>query len=146
MSVKRGDGGDPVGPGLDNASLNPRLDLLGEARAAISASRGQGDLLSTDDALSMATIDGARAVGLGDIVGSIEPGKRADLVLLDAGGDHWWPRASVADAVVWQSRVTDVRTVLVDGRRVVDEGRCTTLDINRRALLDVAARARAAVR
>ena len=137
--------GATVGLGLDNGSLNPRLDLLGEARAAVSASIGRRDPITTDDVLAMATIDGARAVGLGHLVGSVERGKRADLVLLDTSGDHWWPTASVPEAVVWQSRTTDVRTVLVDGRPVVEDGRCTTLTIDRAEVLAASAQARAAL-
>ncbi|QXC60204.1 amidohydrolase family protein [Aquihabitans sp. G128] len=135
--------GATVGLGLDNGSLNPRLDLLGEARAAVAASIGRRDPVTTDDVLAMATIDGARTVGLDHLVGSIEVGKRADLVLLDTGGDHWWPHDSVAEAVVGQSRVTDVRTVLVDGRAVVEDGRCRTLPIDRDDVLEAAATSRA---
>lgn len=138
--------GARVGLGLDNGSLNPRLDLLGEARAAIAASIGRRDPLGVDDVLAMATIDGARAVGLGHLVGSIERGKRADLVLLDASADHWWPHEDIARAVVEQSRVTDVRTVLVDGRVVVDDGRAVHVTVDRGRVEAVAARVRAAIR
>lgn len=136
--------GATVGLGLDNASLNPRHDLLGEARAAVAASIGRGDPITVDDVLAMATIDGARAVGLAASVGSIEVGKRADLVLLDTSGDHWWPHHDIADAVVHQGRVEDVRLVLVDGMVVAADGRCTTLDVDRPALLDASRRAHTA--
>lgn len=136
--------GATVGLGLDNGSLDSRMDLLGEARSAVSASIGRRDPISTADALAMATIDGSRAAGLDHLVGSIEVGKRADLVLLDTSGDHWWPCADIAEAVVWQSRISDVRTVLVDGRAVVEDGCCTNLEPDRDAVLAAAAKARAA--
>ncbi|QYG93147.1 amidohydrolase family protein [Iamia sp. SCSIO 61187] len=135
--------GAPVGLGLDNGSLNPRLDLLGEARAAIAASIARGDPLAPSDVLAMATIEGARAVGLADVTGSIEVGKRADLVLLDTGGDHWWPHADIVDAVVEQSRPTDVRLVMVDGAVVAVDGVAVHVPVDRPALVALAARVRA---
>lgn len=137
--------GAAVGLGLDNGSLNPRLDLLGEARAALLAATGRGDPLVPADVLAMATIDGARAVGLGAVCGSIEAGKRADLVLLDTTGDHWWPRADIVDAVVEQSRPTDVALVLCDGDVVARGGVATGVAVDRPALVALAARVRAAL-
>lgn len=134
--------GTAVGLGLDNGSLNPRLDLLGEARAAVAASIGRGDPLAPADVLAMATIDGARAVGLADQVGSIEVGKRADLVLLDTDGDHWWPHADIADAVVEQSRPTDVALVLCDGEVVATGGVATRVPVDRAELVALSARVR----
>jgi cytosine/adenosine deaminase-related metal-dependent hydrolase len=137
--------GARVGLGLDNGSLNPRLDLLGEARAALAASIGRGEPLAPADVLAMATIEGAQAVGLGEEVGSIEVGKRADLVLLDSEGDHWWPHADIVDAVVEQSRPTDVHLVLCDGRPIAIGGVALGVRVDRRALVSLSERVRSAL-
>ena len=113
--------GVTVGLGLDNATLNTPADMVGEMRHALAFDRsaGSGRIRATArDALAMATIDGARALGLGDLVGSIERGKRADLVLLDTSGSHWQPPRDPHVAVVLQSRSDDIRLVLVDGEPV----------------------------
>ena len=79
---------------------------------------------------------------MADRIGSLEPGKRADIVVHDTSGPHWTPRS--ADPVlqlVWASDGRSVRDVVVDGRVVVRDGRCTTVDLD--ALRDAAARRRA---
>lgn len=113
--------GVPVGLGLDNATLNTTADMVAEMRHALMFDRaaGSGPARATAAALlAHATIEGARALGLADRIGSIEPGKRADLVLLDTSGSHWQPRRDPATAIVLQSRADDIRLVLVDGEPV----------------------------
>jgi 5-methylthioadenosine/S-adenosylhomocysteine deaminase len=79
--------------------------------------------LSAEKILEMATIDGARAIGLEDEIGSLEPGKKADLVLFDtADKPHWHPRHQLASVVVYQAQSSDVRTVIIDGKPVLDDG------------------------
>jgi 5-methylthioadenosine/S-adenosylhomocysteine deaminase len=138
--------GAAVGVGLDNASLNPRFDLLAESRAATVAVRAGGGTLTALDALAMATCEAARAIGMADRIGSLEVGRRADVVVMDTSGPHWHPHADWASALLWQSRPEDVRTVLVDGRVVVDDGICRTLAPDERAVARGAARAQAGVR
>ena len=119
--------GARCGLGLDNASLNPSRDLFAEARAAIEASVVAEDPLRPADALAMLTAEGASAAGLGGVVGELRPGWRADLVVLDASGPHWWPRRATWDeTVVMCATAADVRTVLVDGRVVVTGGVAVT--------------------
>ena len=79
-------------------------------------------------ALRMATIDGARALGLADEIGSIEMGKRADLVLLNLDKLHTTPRPEVVSTIVYAAQSSDVETVLIDGRLVLRDGRLTTMD------------------
>ena len=121
------DAGAHVGVGLDNATLNPDVDLLAEARAAVVAAERGGGVLSSEQAFAMATRDAARAIGLGDEIGSLEPGRRADLVLFDTDGAHWVPDDDPYEALVWRANTADVRTVVVDGAVVVRDGRCVTL-------------------
>jgi len=113
--------GVPVGLGLDNATLNATADMGAEMRHALMFDRaaGSGPVRATAaDVLAHATIEGARALGRADRIGSIEPGKAADLVLLDTTGSHWEPRRDPATAIVLQARVDDIRLVLVGGEPV----------------------------
>ncbi len=124
------DAGVVVGLGNDNGNLSER-SVLAQMRQAVlmaRASSGDPDSITTVEAVRMGTIDGARALGLDSAIGSIEVGKRADLVLFDRSGSHWWPNHDPTTALVVQARPTDVRHVWVDGRAVVTDGRCTMLD------------------
>jgi 5-methylthioadenosine/S-adenosylhomocysteine deaminase len=76
----------------------------------------------------MATIDGARALGLADEIGSIEAGKRADLVLLNLDKLHTTPRPDVVSTIVYAAQPGDVETVWIDGRIVLRDGRLTTMN------------------
>jgi 5-methylthioadenosine/S-adenosylhomocysteine deaminase len=76
----------------------------------------------------MATIEGARAIGLEDEIGSLEPGKQADLVLLDARAPRLTPMHRPASAVVYAACGADVRTVLVAGRVVVRDRKVLSVD------------------
>ena len=85
------------------------------------------------DVLAMATIDGARALGLAGTTGSLEPGKRADIVTVWLGGLHTTPvlhgrDLNVAAHLVFSASGRDVRDVWVDGKRLVAQGRPTTFD------------------
>jgi len=71
--------------------------------------------------LEMATIDGARAVGKADEIGSIEVGKKADLVLIDLDRPHLYPQHSVASVLVYQANGSEVDSVMVDGRFLMRE-------------------------
>ncbi len=113
--------GVTVGLGLDNATLNTPADMVAEMRHALAFDRsaGSGRIRATArDALALATIEAARALGVADRVGSIEPGKRADLGLVDTAGSHWHPARDPHVGVVLQSRSDDIRLVLVDGQPV----------------------------
>lgn len=82
------------------------------------------------EALAMATINGARALGLDEVIGSIEPGKRADLVVIDVDTPHATVMHDPVSQVVYCVKSSDVRTVLVDGRVVVDDYGLTTMDMS----------------
>ena len=78
--------------------------------------------------LRMATIDGARALGLEKEIGSVEVGKRADLILIDLNGLHTVPRPDPISTIVYAAEASDVETVLIDGRIVMRERQLLTLD------------------
>jgi cytosine/adenosine deaminase-related metal-dependent hydrolase len=76
----------------------------------------------------MATLHGARGLGLEAEIGSLEPGKRADLVLFDLDRPEWRPLLDPVSNLVYSAGAASVRSVMIDGRLVLDEGRVTTVD------------------
>jgi len=140
-------GGVVVGLGTDGEKENNNLDLLEEMKfAALLEKVSTLDPIGGDpwNILTMATIDGARALGLADRTGSLESGKRADIVTVWLGGLHTTPvlhgrDLNVPAHLVFSASGRDVRDVWVDGRRLLAEGRPTTFDVD-----DVRAGAQAA--
>ncbi len=78
--------------------------------------------------LEMATIDAAHALGLGDELGSLEPGKRADVIVVDAFRPHMYPLNMEVDRVAYYANGNDVDTVIVDGEVLMEEGEVKTVD------------------
>jgi cytosine/adenosine deaminase-related metal-dependent hydrolase len=123
--------GVPVALGADGAPCNNTLDLFHEMRlASVLQNPFKGPRAVTAmQVLEMATLHGARALGLEDEVGSIEPGKRADLTVVDVSGPHTGPTPdSVLSSLVHAARGSDVAHVFIDGRPVLRDGVLTTLD------------------
>ncbi len=117
-----------VGVGADGAACNNRLDAFEEARLAALLARawhGAGGLRSAD-VLRMATRDGATALGLGGEVGTLEAGKRADLVVLAA--ERLAPGGDPATRVVFGGGSRAVRDVIVDGRVLVRDRALVGID------------------
>jgi 5-methylthioadenosine/S-adenosylhomocysteine deaminase len=122
--------GVSVSLGADGAACNNRLDMFEEMRLAAlvqSVRLGPGRL-TAPEALWMATRGGARALGLEAQIGSIEPGKQADLILVEADRLHQAPGHDPYATLVYAARSTDVRTTIVDGEVLVDEFRPTRVD------------------
>jgi cytosine/adenosine deaminase-related metal-dependent hydrolase len=119
--------GARVGIGLDNASLHPGRDLFAEARQAALAATVVGAGIEPHDLYALLTSEGADVAGLSGEVGRLTPGLRADLLVLDTSGAHWWPRRqSWPETVTASATAADVRTVMVDGRVVARDGVATT--------------------
>lgn len=111
-----------VAIGADGAPCNNRLDAFAEMRLAalIHKPRLGADALPAGQVLELATLGGAAALGLAEEIGSIAPGKRADLVVLDLTAPHLHPVAGdPVSLVVYAAQASDVRDVFVDGRPVV---------------------------
>ncbi|MGH9272689.1 MAG: amidohydrolase family protein, partial [Ilumatobacteraceae bacterium] len=85
-------------------------------------------LFPAEQAFEMATLGGARSMGLEASIGSLEVGKRADLVLHDTDRPEWRPLLNVVNQLVWSADGRGVHTVLVDGRIVVEDGHVTGID------------------
>ncbi len=124
--------GVPVGFGTDGASSENMLHILGsEMRiGAIQAKELEGDpaVFTAYDAVAMATIEAARALGMEAEIGSLEPGKRADIILIDTERPHLTPNHDVFALVAYSALPSDVVTTIVDGRIVYDNGRLTYMD------------------
>jgi 5-methylthioadenosine/S-adenosylhomocysteine deaminase len=122
--------GISVSLGADGAACNNRLDMFEEIRlaATIQAVRKAPGALTARDAIWMATREGARALGLEEEIGSIAPGKRADLILIDRNRPHLAPDRDPWSTLAFAARGSDVRMTMVDGEILVDQFALTRLD------------------
>jgi 5-methylthioadenosine/S-adenosylhomocysteine deaminase len=123
--------GVTVAIGTDGAASNNDLDMLGELRTtALLAKAVAGDAAAVPaaTALRMATLDGARALGLADRIGSLEPGKAADLVAVDLDHPATQPVHNPVSQLVYAAGRDQVTDVWVHGARVLADRRLTTID------------------
>lgn len=140
--------GIEVGIGADGAPCNNDLDALREARLASLLAKGRlgPQVLPAPLVVELLTIRGARVLGLDAEIGSVEPGKRADLVVLGVERPHARPALDPVSTVAYASVASDVRHVVCDGRVLLRDGRHQTLDAERVAALAPAAARRLARR
>ncbi len=133
--------GITVSLGADGAACNNRLDMFEEMRlaAVLQAMRKEPGVLPARDVLWMATRSGARTLGLEDQIGSIEVGKKADVIVVDRDRPHLAPGPDPYSTLVYAARGSDVRTTIVDGVLLVDE--FAPIRVDRR---EIAIQARAA--
>jgi 5-methylthioadenosine/S-adenosylhomocysteine deaminase len=122
--------GISVSLGADGAACNNRLDMFEEMRLAalLQAARNGPGALPARDALWMATRGGAQALGLEAELGSIEPGKRADLIIVDRDRPHLLPGDDPCSTIVYAARGSDVTTTIVDGTILVEDGKSLRMD------------------
>lgn len=115
-----------VSLGTDSCAVNDNMDMFEAMRVAAflqKVSHMDATALSAYQVLEMATIGGARALGLEAEIGSLEVGKKADLIVVDLTGTHLRPINNLVNNLVYcASAASDVETVIIDGRLVV-EGR-----------------------
>ena len=120
-----------VAIGTDGAASNNDLDLLGETRTAAllaKAVAGSATALDAHSALRMATLNGARALGLENQIGSLETGKLADLVAFDLSGLAQQPVYDPVSQLIYASGRDCVKHVWVGGKQLLDDGRLTRMD------------------
>jgi 5-methylthioadenosine/S-adenosylhomocysteine deaminase len=123
--------GVKVGLGTDGAASNNDLDMFGEMGTAAKVHKviaGDPTVVDARQALRMATVEAARVLGLGDRLGSLEVGKRGDVILLDLDVPHMVPVYNVISHLVYAAHSSDVRTVIIDGRVVMRDRELSTLD------------------
>jgi 5-methylthioadenosine/S-adenosylhomocysteine deaminase len=121
-----------VGIGTDGVASNNNLDLFEELRFAALTRKlfaRDGRVMPANQVIRMATIMGARAMGLGDVIGSLEMGKKADIILLDIQKPHLTPFHNIPGLLAYSALGSDVDTVIVDGKVLMQERQFTTLDI-----------------
>jgi 5-methylthioadenosine/S-adenosylhomocysteine deaminase len=125
------DAGIPVSLGADGAACNNRLDMFTEMRTAALLQKflHGPEVLPARQVLAMATIGGARALGLDRELGSLEPDKAADVIVVRLDHLHSVPHGSdPASAIVYSAQSSDVETVLIDGQIVFDNGAFRTIN------------------
>jgi 5-methylthioadenosine/S-adenosylhomocysteine deaminase len=123
--------GAALGLGTDGAASNNQIDLFGEIDAASlihKAVRLDPRVVPASATVAMATIGGARALGLDHLIGSLEVSKRADVVLLDLDADNLIPLYNPLSHLAYAARGANVRTVLVDGQIVLQDRELLTYD------------------
>ena len=122
--------GVTVGLGTDGAVSSNSLDVLGAVRQAALVHKADGDptAVGAEQAVRMATIEGARALGLAEHLGSLERGKRADLIVLDLNAPHLRPLHDPWSTLAYAAHSADVRDTVVDGRVLMRDRELRTLD------------------
>jgi 5-methylthioadenosine/S-adenosylhomocysteine deaminase len=121
-----------VAIGTDGAASNNRLDMLGETRLAALLAKAAADdaaALPAWQALECATLGGARALGLEDRIGSIEPGKQADLIAVDLSGVHNQPCYDPVSQLIYSAGREDVTDLWVAGQRLLADRRIADTDL-----------------
>src|SRR6202041_2710619 len=123
--------GQAVGLATDGAASNNNQDMFEEMDLAAKLqkiTRMDSRAVPAEQVVEMATIGGARAVHLEKLIGSLEAGKKADLILVDTTAPHATPMYNVYSELVFALKASDEKTVIIGGKIVMDDRRMTTLD------------------
>lgn len=123
-----------VALGTDGPSSNNNLNMFEEINlAAIINKSVNHDATSIPaiTAIKMATVNGAKALGLEREIASIEVGKKADLIIIDTQKPHFYPRHNIISAVAYSAQASDVKTVIVDGKIIMEDYEIKTIDTER---------------
>ena len=131
------------GPAGSNNDLS-MFEAMDFAGKLAKVSTGDPTVLPAREIVAAATREGARALGFGDKTGSLEAGKRADVIAIDTRTAHEEPFEDVYSTLVYSAKASDVTDVWVDGKRLLANRRCVTLD--KKLVLDAAVRWRKKVR
>lgn len=132
--------GVTVGLGTDGCASNNNLDLFTEMDTAAKLHKIETmdpTVLDAVTVLKMATIEGAKALGLEDITGSIEVGKKADIIIVDTNKPHLTPMYNPYSHIVYAARGNDVSHSIINGQLVMEDRKLLALDLD-----DILARAR----
>lgn len=123
--------GITVSLGTDSVASNNNLDLFEELKAAATIHKGiaqNATSITAEQALRMATIDGAAAVWLEERIGSLEAGKDADMIIIDSNQSFYYPRHNPVSHLVYSGSGRDVRDVYVKGTQIMGNRQFLTLD------------------
>ncbi len=123
-----------VSIGTDGCASNNNLDMFLEMDTAAKlhkVSTGDPTVMDAKTVLKMCTIDSARALGLSDSIGSLEPGKKADLIVIDTKKPHLTPMYHPESHLVYAARGSDVDSVIINGKIVMENGNLNFMDIEK---------------
>lgn len=123
-----------VALGTDGSSSNNNVNMFEEINLAAIIHKGaSGDPTSVPamTALEMATINGARGLRLDDEIGSLEIGKKADLIIIDLDKPHFYPLHDVVSSMAYTAQASDVETVIIDGKIVMENYDVKTIDVEK---------------
>lgn len=123
-----------VALGTDGSSSNNNLNMFEEMNLAAVINKAVNESavsIPAITAIEMATSNGAKALNWEDEIGSIEVGKKADLILVDMNKPHLYPRHNVVSAIAYSCQASDVETVIVDGKVLMEKYELKTIDIEK---------------
>jgi len=123
--------GITVGLGSDGVATNNCIDMFQEMKFACLLQRAihcDPKVMKAEDVLRMATIDGARLLGIDSEVGSLEISKKADITIVDFKKPHLYPRTNVVSHLVYSAKASDVDTTIVDGKILMRNRKVLTMD------------------
>jgi len=123
-----------VALGTDGAASNNSLNMIRELGYLCLVHKGfqeDAECVPAARGLHIATMGGAKALGLGDQIGSIEPGKKADIAILNLNHSHFTPRSNLLAALCYGAQGNEVETVIVDGEILLENGKLTRIDEER---------------
>jgi 5-methylthioadenosine/S-adenosylhomocysteine deaminase len=126
--------GISVSLGTDGSSSNNNLNLFEEMNLASLLAKGTSHdptVVPAYEALKMGTINGAKALNIDAAVGTLEPGKKADLILVDLNKPHFHPNYNPVSSLVYSAQASDVKTVIINGNIVMENHAFTTIDIEK---------------
>jgi 5-methylthioadenosine/S-adenosylhomocysteine deaminase len=121
-----------VALGTDGSASNNNVNLFEEMHLAALVNKAvteDAESVPATEVLRMATINGAKALGLENEIGSLEVGKRADLILLDTNKPHYFPRHNPVSSIAYSAQAADVKTVMVNGQVLLENYQLKTIDV-----------------
>jgi len=123
--------GITVGIGTDGCASNNDLDMFREMDTTAKIHKVTSlnpTIMSAETVLKMSTIGGARALGMDKLIGSVEIGKKADIILMDMNQPHLTPLYNCCSQLVYAARGADVKTSIINGRIVMKDRKLLTID------------------
>jgi 5-methylthioadenosine/S-adenosylhomocysteine deaminase len=132
--VKLIEKGVNVALGTDGASSNNNVNMFEEINLAAIVNKGVNNeptCIPAMTALEMATKNGAKALGLDKEIGSLEVGKKADMIIIDLNKPHFYPLHDVAAAMVYTAQASDVETVIINGKIIMENYNMKTIDVEK---------------